>query len=397
MDNSKRVSIKTSTELTITNQGKQKLTKNQEEFNKLTKRIEKLQKEIEKKHFQFDEALKLYGTDLYPLQQKVVEKRRALITVLWEIHLAKKLSKADQRHLKDILRNNIEEFFEVNEEEIDKELKEIISKLDAINFDIMEKEQMELMKEELQNIFDNENLDINVDDIDINDKEALAKKVMEAKMKMMEQEALNEEKRQKKQAAKKKSPKELAREKMQQEADELKQKNIGTVYKQLAKLFHPDLEQDPEKKLEKEILMKELTAAYESKNLHALLTLELRWIHNENNNLESLTDEKLSVYLHILKEQASDLERQKILIFQLPKYYVLLEEFGYEIQRNAPLNVINHYLKQVKDTNIIFQNDIDQLQSDIGLRYMKKMIQEWKIRKREMQFDDDFFGHYMDY
>ena len=30
--------------------------------------------------------------------------------------------------------------------------------------------------------------------------------------------------------------------------------------------------------------MKSLTEAYEANNLHALLMLELKWIHNENNH-----------------------------------------------------------------------------------------------------------------
>ena len=86
--------------LTISKTGRQRLSKNQEAFNKLTQKIEKLQKDIEKKQLQFDLAMKMYGNELHPAQLRILEARHKMITVLWGIYKSYKLSKTDQRHLK---------------------------------------------------------------------------------------------------------------------------------------------------------------------------------------------------------------------------------------------------------------------------------------------------------
>ncbi|MEO6720482.1 MAG: hypothetical protein ABIN67_08945, partial [Ferruginibacter sp.] len=173
--------------------------------------------------------------------------------------------------------------------------------------------------------------------------------------------------------------------------EEMKQKNISTIYRQLAKLFHPDLEHDEERKTEKEILMKELTVAYEAKNLHALLTLELRWIHKENDHLESLSEEKLAIYLAILKEQARDLEQEINGMFQQPRYQVLVQEFGYDVQM-YPLEVVKDHLEKLKNVDIAFKRDLNNFQSPTALRYIKELIKEWKgMRRQNNLLDDEFF------
>ena len=172
---------------------------------------------------------------------------------------------------------------------------------------------------------------------------------------------------------------------MQADIANAQQKNIATIYKQLAKLFHPDLEQDENRKLEKELLMKELTAAYETKNLHALLTLELRWIHGENDHLATLTDEKLAIYLQILKEQAYELSVQKNEMIYQPQYYVLMEEFGYAINQN-PLLTIYNTVRKMDELEKDLKYNAQLLLSAEGLRHLKKMIKE----KKKLMIDDDF-------
>ena len=370
--------------LSITKGLKQKLTKNQDAFNKLTQRIEKLQKEITKKSLQFDLALKIYGTEFYPALLKIVEGRHKLIVVLWNIFKSNKLSKADQRHLKKIIQFHFQEYLIEAEGEASEDLKNIYFDLEGVSFDKIQQHEAEIMHKEMQAAF--EELNIDMTGVDINDPAAMEAKVAEAKQKMLneEQEFLNQSKF--REDNKKKSKKQLESEKMQKAVDEMKQKNISTIYKQLAKLFHPDLEQDEDKKADKEILMKELTAAYEAKNLHALLTLELKWIHKETNHLESLTEEKLAVYLQILREQASSLEREKFQILQQPQYSILAGIFGYSIQ-SSPVDNLRKHVKAANETILNFERDIIQFESAMALRNVKEMIRQWK--QKETEFNDD--------
>jgi hypothetical protein len=370
--------------LIITKAGKQKLSKNQEAFNKLTQKIEKLQKEITKKQLQFDLALKIYGAELYPAQLKILENRKRIIIILWDVYKTNKLSKTDQRHLKNIIQYHLQEYFTASDIEPDEVLQNIFSQVEGISYDKMMEDEKEKEIALLQQVLAKMNVDIK--GVDVNDEAAMAQKIAEAKKNMADMQARNEERMQQRQQKKKKTAKQVEYEKMQQAVNEMKQKNISTIYKQLAKLFHPDLEQDAERKVEKEILMKELTAAYEVKNLHALLMLELKWIHKENDHLETLTEEKLSIYLEILKEQASNLEQEKISIFQQPQYYALVNQFGYTVQR-YPVEIVKKHINKATAVAKEFEMDIAGFESDTALRHIKEMIKQWK--QNEKQTDED--------
>lgn len=78
---------------------------------------------------------------------------------------------------------------------------------------------------------------------------------MEAKLKMQEKEPIE----------KPKSKKEINRELKAQKLADMQKQNLGQIYKQLAKVIHPDLEQDEELKNEKVELMKKLTDDYKKK------------------------------------------------------------------------------------------------------------------------------------
>lgn len=103
----------------------------------------------------------------------------------------------------------------------------------------------------------------------------------------------------------------------------MQKRSLNTIYKQLAKTFHPDLEPDNEKKKQKEELMKKLTVAYEKSDLYMLLSLELEWMNNSGGIAKSHSDEQLKIYNLILKDQVEELQRDIHFIWDFPKYYPL--------------------------------------------------------------------------
>ncbi len=103
-------------------------------------------------------------------------------------------------------------------------------------------------------------------------------------------------------------------------AAEARAKNINTVYRQLARLFHPDLEQDPELKSKKERLMKELTAAYEAGDLHTILGLELRWLQNHDGDISRLSNDKLQAYTAALEAQSTEIEAEICVLAHHPRF-----------------------------------------------------------------------------
>jgi hypothetical protein len=103
-------------------------------------------------------------------------------------------------------------------------------------------------------------------------------------------------------------------------AEEFRKRSIANMYKQLARVLHPDLEPDSEFRKKKVELMQELTVAFRQNDLHTLLRLEMQWIENEGGNIEQLTEEKLGVYNEVLKGQVEGLERRlRDLLFH-PRY-----------------------------------------------------------------------------
>ena len=370
--------------LIISKAGKQQLSKNQEAFNKLTKKIETLQKDSEKKQLQFDLAMKIYGSEFHSALVRILETRHKLITVLWGIYKSYKLSKTDQRHLKNLLQFHLQEYFSQSETEPDKVIQNIFSEIEGISYDKMMEEEKGNETDRIKQMFDEMNIDIA--DIDMDDENAIAAKIAEVQQKMDEMQEKDDELNRQRQAKKKKTAKQLESEKMQKAMEEVKQKNISTIYKQLAKLFHPDLEQDTERKVEKEILMKELTAAYEAKNLHVLLILELKWIHKETAHLDSLTEEKLAIYLQILREQATDLEGQKWRVSHQPQYAALLNNFGFSVKK-FPVQTVQKHIETTNKQAKNFENDIANYESELALRYVKETIKQWK--NREQDFDEE--------
>ena len=368
--------------LIISKAGKKTLTKNQQAFNKLTQKIEKLRRDIAKKELQFDTALKIYGNEFHPVENSLNEHREQMIIVLWNIYNSKKLSKPDQRSLKVILKTQLRELFSEMRKEPAEELKKIFTALEGESYESLVQREKEMMKAQVEEMFDEMDMEIDLAGVDLDDEKAMMEKMEEIRQKLIEKEEQEHEKFQQQKQKKKKTARQVESELVQKAVAEMKQKNISTIYKQLAKLFHPDLELDEERRAEKEVLMKELTAAYEAKNLHTLLTLELKWIHKENDHLENLGEEKLAIYLQILREQVRELEQEIYGMFQQPGYQVLLKQFGPSIQR-YPVETVKEQIQELKIIDDSLKKDLVYFQSPYALRYVKDMLSELKTMQRQ--------------
>jgi hypothetical protein len=224
-------------------------------------------------------------------------------------------------------------------------------------------------------------MNVDLSQIDMNDEKALEGKIIEVQQKQkFKKEQAEKDAAYNQQQAKEKSSKQVKVNSEKKSIDALKQKNISSIYKQLAKLFHPDLELDEEKKTQKVLLMQELTAAYESKDLYALLNLELKWLQTDGDYLDKLEDDKLAAYLQLLKEQFNELNTQKNNIPFQSQYATLINEFGWEVSL-APVETIMQHVNEAKKQIHAFKENIDLLKSEMALRYMKQLIKEWKSQQ----------------
>ncbi|MCU0438879.1 MAG: hypothetical protein MUC49_13345 [Raineya sp.] len=127
---------------------------------------------------------------------------------------------------------------------------------------------------------------------------------------MAEQAEEIQKKQEEKQAKRKKTPKQLEKEQQEAEQNKILNKTVKTLYTDLAKILHPDLEHNDDKKQEKTELMHQVTTAYEKNDVFALLNLHIKYAQEGENKLDAIAEEQIKLYIIHLNEQIKDLEDQ---------------------------------------------------------------------------------------
>jgi len=302
--------------LTISNSPGTTLNKDQQLFNRLVQRIEQLREQAQKVLKKLDEQLAYYGKTIHPLQAKLIVFRKELVLVCYPHFLAKKgLSKSEKQTLRHFLINQIDEIRSF-EETPDPVIEDIFRELTGMSFEEADNDDFEEMKAGFEDLFGSMGFDVDLDDFDKN----MSNEERERKINKLQEDLEQSISEKKNGTGKPKTKKQLQQEEKERMLAEARNKNIGTIYKQLAKLFHPDLEADENRKPEKEELMKQLTSAYDNNDLHTLLKLELEYIYKEESARSSLTGQKLKLYNQVLKEQVAELEDEIRMIELHPRY-----------------------------------------------------------------------------
>ncbi len=363
------------TDIIIRAPQKNLLSKQQQAFNRLVGKIEKLKLRLEETTKALNERLDFYGKKIHPVEQRRNLLNIEITKLLFRFFKNKKLLlKKERQSLKAILANQLNLISPFLESEPDEELESIFKAIEGLSYEEARDEEYDLMMNDLQDVFDDFGFDLDIDDFHRKMTSTdFIEKMMEAEGQMKENNQKNDFKR----PERKKTKKQLEKEERVKKIEEARTKNISSIYRQLAKIFHPDLERDQDMKIEKEELMKKLTVAYQNSDLHTLLSLELAWIQKEENNLGKLTDDKLSIYNEVLREQVRDLENQIYMEINHPRYQPLhrFAPFG-DIQN---INLSHEWYKMT-ETMKSLELDIAELNGDEkqSLITAKKIIREFQ-------------------
>ena len=346
----------------------------QQTFNRLSQKIEKLKDALQNKTKILDECLMFYGTAIHPLEQEMLILQKEAAKLLYKFYMNKKLvvgnlGNKKRQILKEIIITQLDNILCSDENEPDEEIKNIYQNIFGVSYEAAAKDDFSEIINEMESTFANMGLDIDLSDIDIKSgEEDIFRKIKE-----IEEKAKKElENEQAKQAVKKKTKKQLEKELKEQQIEEARNRNISSIYKQLAKVLHPDLEQDAAIKIEKESLMKQLTAAYETHDLHTLLRLEIQWIHKENSHLETLSENKLEIYIQLLKEQIKELEEEYYMLSHHPRY-LPLNDFYHEFSL-PNIQILTSKKNQIKETIGSLNNSIQRLKGDDSLSELRDII-----------------------
>ncbi len=319
MDNGKP---KPKNELAIVKKGKQVLTKEQKEFNRLVKKIEKLRIDLNTVGIALNKQIEYYTAHIHPIEQRIVPLRTACIKIFFPFYTGEKkfLTKKEKNTLREIIESDLDEVFSLSPGEPEAELKAVYKAISGESYEDTKREVFNDMKDEMEARFKADGFDINLDDFN----DQMSEEEILQKMKMMQEEMERQaSEKTEKNAGRKKTKKQAEREEKEKQLEDARKKSIGSVYKQLVKAFHPDLETDDAIKLQKEEIMKQLTVAYENNDLHTLLKLEMEWIQKESNDPGKLNNNQLAIYNEALREQVMDLEMQIGMLEDHPRYMPL--------------------------------------------------------------------------
>ncbi|MFN0127512.1 MAG: J domain-containing protein [Verrucomicrobiales bacterium] len=326
-------------ELTLVARDGAALSAAQVEFNKLMKRLESARVKHQREQARLDALLTVCGGQLIPLIEEFHRLNYQLVIDALEAMGAYKLTRRRREWLKDLIRHKatalVVDSCGLTDDQTER-MRLVVDELrdpeEEQAEEDEENEEYEFLRTVIEAATRDMGVDLDLSDLDFRgDKAEFERKLQErldaataayAKLPASSQGR-----------TRKPTKAQIEKEKRKQEAEEAKQRDLKSLYKQLAKVLHPDLESDSSLQQRKEDWMKRLTAAYAASDLRELLCIEMEWLGVEASNLMSATDEKLGVYGMVLKEQIAELKRQTEDLINQPQYSVLTRfrdpHFGY--------------------------------------------------------------------
>jgi hypothetical protein len=360
------------TSLQISATPKAQLTKAQIQFNQLVTRIEKLQQEIPLEEAKYDSLLLFGNQHMLPMHEKIAQERLQLA-----ISLDRAASKIDFRkdQIKDIgtiiedLLNGAFQYIEPSEA-----TKELYAKWTGTTLDEAAAQDEAEEKEMMQDLFE-AMFGIKIDLDELKRDPDLAQKIQDQIDEKTKKESTKGQKRGRKPKAGQTKKEAIAK-----ATEELKSKSLRSIYISLAKLLHPDTESDPDLRAAKEEEMKKISAAYEANDLATLLKMEMEWIHKQNNTLDTIPEDKILLYIQVLKDQIKELEESKISFRRNPRYITIAEFATYRTE--TALKKIKQEAADLKDLG----DELETVRKSFDVSNPKKRIDTF-IREYHQQMN----------
>jgi hypothetical protein len=300
--------------------GAASLSPAQLEFNRLMKRLEGARTKHAREQTRLDGALELTIRELMPLIEKSNGLNRDFVFFGRQALQSMKLTPKRRRWFGDLLSGKAADLLAdpvgIKEEEMEA-LELVIEEFGPSEADRQMKEEesddLEFLRAMVEEVAEEAGVDLNLDDLDFQGDPEEFKRILEERL----DESLGRNKPVK---PRKPTKAQLEKQRKLAEQEEAKKRDFKSLFKQLAKALHPDLETDPLLKEHKEAWMKRLNTAYASGDLRDMLQIEMEWLGEEAGNLAEAGEEKLRVYCVVLKEQLADLKRQTQQLLGQPQY-----------------------------------------------------------------------------
>ncbi|MDJ0366982.1 hypothetical protein QMK33_17675 [Hymenobacter sp. H14-R3] len=336
------------------------LSKAQKEFNRLTKRIVKLEKEARDFREAATRLRQRVQNEYRPLQHQHNEARASLVRVLDLAHDTYKLTKGERTKVADLIAHGCHDLPQKGFPD----LQPVIDKYTAPPPSAAEEAAADQATADMMKQLFTLQYGIEFDPaMDVSTPEkfrAYVDQVMAERETAYEAE---EQAREAQRAKRKKSPKQQAAEDKKQAEEKNITKAVRTLYMDLVKHLHPDLERDEAEKDRKTELLKQVTTAYEANELLTLLRLQLELQRIDQSHLESLAEDQLRYYNKLLKEQVQELdqtlfnEQQDLAAFTGRSFFYTRTASGIDYDYQQQKQQLEAKTKQLAAEVLAFEHD----------------------------------------
>lgn len=307
------------------------LDRRQKTFNRLIAAVEKLRTRLDVETRRFDETLIFHAEHIAPRLRRMVDLRTQLVRALQPYLNDRRLKPPDRRALRAMVTEQLDNVVE-NQGVLDDDLQALFERLHGTSLDDLERAQMDDARRSMEIMFADMGIDVDLSHFHAGmSEEELAAQSEDMLEKLRAQ--LDDAERGgphdgRRRSVKKKTKRAMAAEERARRSEDLQKTGLTSIYRQLAKVLHPDLEPDPDERQRKGAVMQELTAAHAAGDLHTLLRLELEWIRHEGDDSARLTDEKLDGYNELLGVQVAELDAAINMLPFNPRYAPLVSDAG---------------------------------------------------------------------
>jgi hypothetical protein len=347
----------------------QALAPEQKQFNLLLAKIEKLKESLAQLQTMADDFRQQYSKKISPLLEQQQALNKQMLHFLDQRLQGKGLSAKVREGMEEIVCNlalamlhgpdgaemaALLERYHDEDDEDDEDDEELDADITAE------------MKSMMSNMF---GIDMEDDELEGSPEEIFAATMRKMHEAQAEREAAK--------AKRKKTPKEKTNAQDDLDAG----KALQSIYRKLASALHPDREPDEIERLRKTALMKQANAAYEKKDLLALLQLQLAAEQINPQSMTAVAQDKLRHFNRVLKEQATSLQDQMRSTEERLRMEFAIDSYG-RITPGALQSALRSSLHGVGAQIQCMQQDLQRIQTDPALK-------RWVKEQLEMMHDDD--------
>lgn len=157
---------------------------------------------------------------------------------------------------------------------------------------------------------------------------------------------------------------------------------LRKLFRQLASNLHPDREPDAQARLVKTALMSQANAAYERRDLVALLQIQQQTLGADPQAAAVMSEDKLAGWTLLIKQQVADLERERA-----ARSESLAAEFqlapGFKLTAFSLQMLLEEQVSDLEDELALMQRDLQRVQNDADLK--RWLSEQAKETRRQMR------------